>query len=269
MQSEVPTEHAGIVAEVQRGGRLTIMLDDRLVPAASSASAPDGTALAPGDGVRVAVRGDRFVVVEVQPRRSKLARARGDASRRSGFAVREAVLAANVDLALVVGSVASPPFHPRLVDRYLVVCGAAGIAPVLVMNKCDLVGERPGVSVYQRLGIPVAWTSAESGEGLADLLEQLRGKLSVLTGPSGVGKTALINGLVGDGRLRVGEVREGDGRGRHTTSSSSLVRLKDDTYVIDTPGIRSLGLWAVDTGAIRSHFPEFDPFAPDCRFRDC
>src|SRR5262249_15633963 len=108
------------------------------------------------------------------------------------------VLAANVDVAVIVAAVADPPFHPKLVDRFLVICQYGGIRPILCLNKCDLVETPPDLTIYERLGLPIVYASAATGAGLDDLHYLLRGTIAVFTGHSGVGKSSLVNGLLGE-----------------------------------------------------------------------
>ncbi len=226
-------------------------------------------ALVVGDRVVVERAPDRCQVVDVEPRRSRLVRMRADRSRRSGAGQREHVLAANVDLAVIVAAAASPPFHPRLIDRYLVMCQYGEVAPAICINKCDLAEDLPDLSPFAAIGVPIVYASARTGAGLAELRSLLTGKLAILTGQSGVGKSALLNRLLGDEVQRVGEVRDYDGRGRHTTTASSLHEVGPATFLIDTPGIRSLGLWKIDPEELRYYYPEFEALASQCRFRDC
>src|SRR5205814_4177231 len=136
---------------------------------------------------------ERGTVVDVEPRRSRLARIREDRSRRSAFSREEAVLAANVDVAVIVAAVAQPPFHPKLVDRFLVICQYGGIWPILCLNKCDLVVTPPDLTVYEHLGLPIVHASAATGAGVDRLRDLLQDNLTVFTGHSGVGKSSLIN----------------------------------------------------------------------------
>ncbi|WP_148235752.1 ribosome small subunit-dependent GTPase A [Thermaerobacter marianensis] len=221
-----------------------------------------------GDRVRFAAEGNYAVILEVLPRKSKLVRMRGDATRRSAFSKEEHVLAANVDVAVIVASAAAPPFHPRLIDRYLIMCQYGGIRPIICVNKIDLVTTRPDLSLYTDMDIPVVYVSALTGAGMERLKEHLRGRCSVLTGKSGVGKSSIFNALLRETIQRVGELTR-TGRGRHTTTSSLMYRLDHDTFIIDTPGIRSLGLWDIDPDSLRLYFPDFLPFATACRYRDC
>ncbi|MGI5835121.1 MAG: ribosome small subunit-dependent GTPase A [Chloroflexota bacterium] len=265
-------DRAGIVAEVRKarclvlheGSYLDCPLEPRILRALPEV---------PVVGDRVSFDLDesgRGTIRQILPRSTKLVRMRTqrrDSTRQS--LQEEHVLAANVDVAVIVASVALPPFHPRLVDRYLIMCRYGDVSPVLCINKCDLVEDPPDLSIYQRLGIPVIYTSADTGQGIGELREQIQGKYSVLTGHSGVGKSSLINRLLEEEILQVADVSSASGRGRHTTTVSSLHKLDDTTYLIDTPGIRSLSLWEVDRQSLRFYFPEFEEPSLDCKFRNC
>lgn len=264
----------GIVAAVQRS-RCLVAHGESYVPCRIPVRALAGSEGDPVVGDRVAFDWEsegQGVVRRVLPRASRLVRMRVNRGARGwnhGRDAEEQVLAANVDVAVIVASAAAPAFHPRLVDRYLVMCQYGEVAPVVCLNKCDLTETPPDLSTYERMGIPVVYCSAATGQGLPELREQLKGKYSVLTGHSGVGKSSLINRLLGEKKLEVGEVSVATGKGRHTTTTSSLHRLDDNTYLIDTPGIRSLSLWAVERDSIRLYFPDFEQASLRCKFRDC
>jgi ribosome biogenesis GTPase len=261
----------GLVAGIQRGGELSVLFNAATHRAKLSRDLlQQQVAVAVGDRVHlVQEKDDRRTVVGIEPRRTRLARIREDRTRRSELGREEAVLAANVDVAVIVAAVAQPPFHPKLVDRFLVICQYGGIRPVLCLNKCDLVDEPPDVTIYQQLGLPIVYTSAATGAGLDELRGMLWGTVAVFTGHSGVGKSSLANALLGDDLLVVGAVRGADGRGRHTTTSSTLLRWDASSFVVDTPGVRSLGIWKIDPATLGWYFPEFDPFSPACRFSGC
>jgi len=261
----------GVVAGVQRGGVLSVVADGRAYGASLSRElARQGYALAVGDRVRAVLdTPGRVVVVDVEPRRTRLARVREDRTRRSAFSREEAVLAANVDVAVIVAAVSDPPFHPKLVDRFLVICQYGGIRPVLCLNKCDLTDARPDLSIYAQLGLPIVFASAATGAGLDELRRLLQGTVAVFTGHSGVGKSSLVNALLGEDRQAIGTVGAHYRRGRHTTTSSSLLRLDDSSYLVDTPGVRSLGVWQLDPRTLAAYFPDFDPYSPGCRFSTC
>lgn len=223
------------------------------------------TALVVGDRVAFLAEGDSpFVLTEVEERRTTLSRARGGRDAQ--------VIAANVDLCVIVASAAEPPFKPRLVDRYLISARAGGLEPALVLNKADL-AEASDLGAmlqpYAAQGVPALAVSAETGEGLDALRALLEGKTSVFSGQSGVGKSTLLNRIVPGLVLRTGEVYGREGKGRHTTSASTLYPFPAGGGVIDTPGIRSFQLAAPSRDALDAFFPEIAAAAERCRFADC
>ena len=226
--------------------------------------------LAVGDEVRVApdVRGGAWAICEILPRRSSLAR------RAPGGAYGERIVAANVDQVVVVFAAARPEPHPRMLDRFLVIAEANELPAHLLVNKVDLVGEasvRERFEPYARAGYPLHVASAKQGTGLADVRATLAGRTSVFTGPSGVGKSSLLNALFPGLNLRVGEISESVNKGRHTTVGALMVPLPDAQggYVVDTPGLREVGMWALPPEHLDRCFPEFAPYLGECRFQDC
>jgi ribosome biogenesis GTPase len=207
-------------------------------------------------------------VIAVLPRRSLLARA------DPHVAQRRRAIAANVDLVVVVVAVEAPPLHPRLIDRYLVAVEHSGARPVLVVNKVDLLddGRRhellARLQPYRALGMPVLPCSASTGGGIDAVRAVLAGSTCVFVGQSGVGKSSLLNAL-GDAAARVGAVRDGDGRGRHTTAASALYDLAGGIRVIDTPGIRRFSVEDENQASVAAGFVEFAPYVGGCRYRDC
>ena len=217
----------------------------------------------------------------VLPRRSSLAR--GD----PGNAHRELVIAANVDVAVIVVAAADPPLRPGLIDRYLLGLERGGVAAVICVNKLDLI---PTADVraeleqllqpYAQLGLPIVRVSASTGSGLDELRDQLRGRTCVLVGHSGVGKSSLLNRIDPGEARATGAVRShgggdplvggrGGGRGRHTTTSSSLRDLGQGTRVIDTPGVRAFGLEHLTPEQVLGGFPDLIAFSADCRYSNC
>jgi ribosome biogenesis GTPase len=203
------------------------------------------------------------MIERVEPRRGVLTRA----SRR-----REHVLVANVDQLAVVISLVQPDLKPHLIDRYLAAAQKGGLAPVLLLNKADLADPadlQPLVGFYAQLGVPVILTSATTGLGVGRLRELLRGRATVFSGQSGVGKSSLLNAVQPGLALAVKSVSEVNDKGRHTTTYSQLIRLDAGGWVVDTPGVRQLALWDTIPEEVEGYFPEFRPFIPLCAFPDC
>ena len=223
------------------------------------------TLLAPGDKVLVEFEEDEAIVRGVAPRKTKLSRPAGMHGR-----LLEQVFAANVDVLIVVAAAAQPAFSVGLVDRYLIAADVGGVTPILCVNKMDLVDTLPEeVALYKELGVSIFPTSCETGEGLLELREYLSGKLSVLSGHSGVGKSSLLNTMDTDLNLHTKSISESTQKGRHSTTSSRLYVLPGDARIIDTPGIRALGLWQVSPEEVSYYFPEIAKLALGCRFRNC
>jgi ribosome biogenesis GTPase len=227
-----------------------------------------GLKLAVGDDVELErVEGsDAFVVCEIHPRRSKLAR------REPGSGRGERIVAANVDQVVVVFALVKPTPHPRTLDRFLVIAEANSLAARIVINKVDLAGEAEAEALFAdhvRAGYPLHLTSTKDGRGLGPLHDALQGRTSALSGPSGVGKSSLMNALYPGLNLRVGEISESVNKGRHTTVGALLHPLPDGGFVADTPGLREIGMWGLDPSEVADCFPEFRPLIPLCRFADC
>lgn len=205
------------------------------------------------------------LITAILPRTSKISRP-GPGERHA----RELILAANVDLLVVTVAAAQPAFNPRLLDRYLAVAERFGIEALICINKCDLQPETPAEALYlEGIGYDRVSCSAETGMGVDALAAKLRGRLAVLSGPSGAGKSSLIAALVPDSDPRIGEVRESDGKGRHTTTTSHLYATADGVRIIDTPGLRELGLWNVEPSEVAEMWRDFRPYLGKCRFTDC
>jgi len=226
--------------------------------------------LAVGDRVQLELDDSgSTAIAEILPRRSRLAR------RAPGGGHGERVVAANVDQVVVVFAAANPEPHPRMLDRFLVIAEANDLKARIVINKVELVGgvdaARKKWSLYERIGYPVHYTSVKERLGLEPLHDAFAGVVSALTGPSGVGKSSLLNAMFAGLDLRVGEISESVNKGRHTTVGAYLHPLPDAQggYVADTPGLREVGMWALSPTELDQCFPELRPFLTQCRFADC
>ena len=239
-------------------------LRGRLFEAESAHSRP----VAVGDRVRVVLGDDGGAIEEVLPRTTQLVRARSEGQRGQ-------VMAANVSLALVTAAIVEPPFQPDLVDRIIAGATREGIEPVLVLTKQDRDRKKRSAEwedLYRGLGYRVFATSIAEGSRtdaeLEELRELLRQHITVLSGASGVGKSSLINTLCPGLDLRIGSMSR-IRQGKHTTSHTELIPLPGGGHVLDTPGIRSFGLFGVEPQEIQFLFPEIKPRIGECAYRNC
>lgn len=228
-----------------------------------------GDAVVVGDRVSLRAHEDGGHTIEgVEERTSELARrAPGGRGRH-----RAKVMVANTDQIVAVFALTNPAPRLRMVDRFLVLAEANALDAVVVANKTDQASpeERAAFDVYEAIGYPVLYTSAKTGEGVEALRDRLCGRISALAGPSGVGKSSLLNAIQPGLGLRTAEVSESVGKGRHTTVSARLIPLACGGHVADTPGLRELGLWGIDPAELDLFFPELAPHLDACRFgRSC
>lgn len=222
--------------------------------------------VAVGDIVRYVHAGDGAgMIMEVQPRRNKFVRP------AAGSREQSQVIAANLDQVVMIFAAAQPRPTWHLLDRYLIVAEIEGLRPLICITKADLMETETllaDVAVYERLGYPVVITSARQRLGLEALHAALQGKLSVFVGKSGVGKSSLLNALQPGLGLRVAEISESTGKGRHTTTHLEIFDLDRDSRVVDTPGVKEFGLWGLDEYDMELDFlfPEMRPFLGQCQF---
>ncbi len=227
-----------------------------------------------GDRVTFTLNADGTGTIHtVEERRSALSRTRTVShDQRNLLTESEQVLVANPDQVVFVFSVANPAFSPRKLDRFLVVAEMNRLPAVICANKVDLITPeeaRAMFRIYEAIGYPVLYTSVVTGEGVDALREALRGKLSVLAGSSGVGKSSLLNAVQTGLGLRVKEVSEATGKGLHTTRHTELIPLEIGGYVADTPGIRGLALFDLEPTEVDAYYREIAPLVELCQFSDC
>ena len=220
-----------------------------------------------GDRVRIDTGdGNTGLIREILPRRNKISR------RASGSSRKEQILAANIDQLLPVFSVAEPPPDWNMLDRMLAVAESCEIPAAICFNKLDLscpAAFETSASTYEQIGYPVVFTSIITDRGKEEFLSLLRSRISLFMGPSGVGKSSLLNWLQPGLELRTREISETTGAGRHTTSHTELVELETGGMVGDLPGVREFHLWEIDPEDIHGLFTEFRSLPGHCRFRNC
>jgi ribosome biogenesis GTPase len=241
----------------------------------------ESSIVAVGDRVQWQTLEDSGTVIEsVHERERSLARLKPLASgrgtrrwdRQGYLREQEQVIIANLDQAVFVVACANPAPRLKMLDRLLVGAERQDIPALICANKIDLVGrEKAGTlfGVYERIGYDVIYTSATTGQGIAALREQLKDKISAFIGPSGVGKTSLLNALEPGLGKRVMAVSNATGKGRHTTTVTEMFPLAVGGWIADTPGIRALALFDLDPEEIDAYFPDIAPHVPDCTFSDC
>ena len=216
----------------------------------------EGNSPLTGDLVQITVERGKGMVEKILPRKNRF--------------IRPAV--ANIDALVIFAANVNPVTEPYLIDRVAAIAGDQEVSVVLCVNKCDLDPARDLVAIYEKAGFSVISTSAETGEGVEELRDAIRGKLVAFTGNSGVGKSSILNRLAPELALATGEVSEKLGRGRHTTRHVELYDLGEDTFVADTPGFSSFDTDQMDIilkENLQYAFPDFGKYLGDCRFDDC
>jgi ribosome biogenesis GTPase len=207
--------------------------------------------------------GEAWTIEKVHERRTVLAR------RAPGKAPRAKIIVANVDQVLIVFAAAKPAPHLRMLDRFLVIAEAADLKPVIVVNKTDVEGEEAARALfarYERAGYRMIFSAAKQGVGVDEVRDAICGRVSALAGPSGVGKSSLLNAVQPGLGLRVAAISDALNKGKHTTVTAQLIPLECGGYVADTPGLREVGLWEIDTSQLQFYFPEFADLIDNCRF---
>jgi ribosome biogenesis GTPase len=261
--ARVVCEHKERYEILGTGGARSAKVAGRMIHTA--ASRVDFPAV--GDWVCVGgASGDGEAIIHaLLPRKSKFSR------KVAGVETEEQVVAANIDKVFIVCAFGGE-LNPRRIERYVTLAWESGAGPIIVVNKADLCGDTvAAIATIEpaAVGVPILVASALQGTGLDALLEYLKpGSTAAFLGSSGVGKSTIINHLLGEETLEVGEVRSYDGKGRHITTSRHLVLLNSGGMIIDTPGMREIQLWAGEA-SLEGSFEDVEEIAQACRFRDC
>lgn len=238
------------------------------------------TLIAVGDWVHFEkITNDSGCISHVEKRTSFLARA-DNLSRR-----KKQLLAVNIDQVFIVMSLCTPRFKPLLIDRYIIAAKKGNMTPIILINKMDFLRDPPTelnlfeveeekdllasfLTAYESLDIPILQISVSTGENLGELKKLMQEKASVFSGQSGVGKSSLINAVIGTD-LPIGDIAIKTRKGSHTTSMAELLPVEGDGFCIDTPGIKSFGVWDTAPHEIANYFADFEPFAANCKFPNC
>lgn len=230
----------------------------------------DSSLIAVGDDVGIELRrmGDTYdgAIVRVGQRHTRLSRIIPAKNKT------EQVMVSNVEQLIIVMAAAEPFFNMRLIDRYLIAADKGDLHPIICINKVDLMPMdflEEQLQVYKDLKYDVLFTSVKQNIGIERLQEYLIGKSSVLSGPSGVGKSSLTNTVLGYDKQNVGEISEYSYKGMHTTSAVRMFPLPQGGYLVDTPGLREFAIWDLDKEELPYYFPEFEEFRHKCKFSPC
>ena len=254
---------SGFYTVQTENGKVTCVLRGRL-----KRRSIQGDVISIGDRVQISLSGDGTGAIEViEPRHSELVRL--DPTPKGDF---RQIMLSNPDQLVAVFACTHPEPHLRMLDRFLVIAEKQNLKALIVANKVDLLGLREAKKIFQiypSLGYPVIYTSAKEGSGLKDLKNALTGKISALAGPSGVGKSSLLNAIQPGLGLAVREISSWNERGRHTTVVREMFPVEGGGYVADLPGLRKLSLWDTQPEELDGYFPELRDLVSQCQFNDC
>jgi len=209
------------------------------------------------------------MIEEILPRQSVLSRK--DAASKDNRAIEQTMLA-NLDQVVLVFATTQPEPHFGMLDRYLAICESAEIHPLICLNKVDLPHDKvveEAAALYSGLGYTVLWTSPKTGEGIDTLHAHLKEHTSLFSGPSGVGKSSLVNALEPGMAIKTGLISDATGKGRHTTTGSQLYPLSGGGWLADSAGIRALAMWNIPSEDLARCFVEFRPYLGECIYSDC
>ena len=226
--------------------------------------------VAVGDNVEIALNSEGTAfITHIEERRNYIIRKSQNLSKQSH------ILAANVDQAFLIVTVNYPQTSTTFIDRFLASAEAYSVPVVLVFNKCDILSDderhyqQSMIHLYETIGYECREVSAATGEGVEGLHKLLKGKITLLSGNSGVGKSTLINKILPEANLRTAEISDAHNTGMHTTTFSEMLELPEGCYIIDTPGIKGFGTFNMEPEELTSYFPEIFHFSKGCKFSNC
>jgi ribosome biogenesis GTPase / thiamine phosphate phosphatase len=263
------------IVECKNAATHEITLYDCVVARSITTENPSSTLVAVGDHVAFRTEPSsgetnglpNGVLLLVRKRATKLAR---ESAGRDGM---EQVIVSNIDQLIILMAAADPFYNRRLIDRYLIAAEIGNVEPILCINKIDLMDKafvEEDLKVYSEiLGIPTLLVSAEKQTNIGALRERITGRSSVFSGPSGVGKSTIVNLLLNDAVQATTEVSAKTQKGLHTTTFSTIFPLPGGGYILDTPGIREFGIWGLEAADVSFYFHDFDPYRLECRFTPC
>lgn len=236
-----------------------------------------GTVITPYDNINIAAVGDKvYYQLEPQNNQGVILKIRERYSKLSRVSIKktdnEQIIAANVDQILIYMSVADPFYNKGLIDRYLISCEMYGIPTILCFNKIDLMDLEliiEDLAPYSELGYDLYFISMEEKINLNEIKNELEGKTTLVTGPSGVGKSTFINYILGENILAVGKVSDKHLKGKHTTSFVQMFDVDSETRIIDSPGLRELAIWNFDKLELQMYFKDFEGYREECKFTPC
>lgn len=227
-----------------------------------------GDVVAVGDWVEITpLGGGRGRIDRIEPRRRSFSRQAPDPQ-----GLYQQILIANPDQVVAVFACTKPEPHLGMLDRFLVIAEKQEIPPLIVVNKIDLLGLQQATAIfghYTTIGYPVLYISVRSGEGLDQVRQSLAGKISLFTGPSGAGKSSLLNAIQPGLGLASSAISQATSKGRHTTVVREMYPLASGGYVADTPGLKALALWDIQSEELDGYFPELRGLVSQCQFSDC
>ena len=264
-QGKVRQRFDKIITQTTREERLEQRMERR-----DSSESPLPARLSVGDYVKLRRLDDHTgMIEEILPRQSALTRKDSGSTEKK---VIQQTMLANLNQVVLVFAAAQPDPHFNMLDRYLAICTSAEITPIICLNKLDLPHQEyvdEAAALYRRLGYTVIWTSTHTGEGVQRLRTLLKDHTSLFSGPSGVGKSSLVNAIEPGMAIRTGLVSDVTGKGKHTTTGSQLYPLSDGGWLADSAGIRALAAWNIAPDDLPHCFVEFRPYLGECFYSDC